>query len=329
MAVRSGVAASVGVAPESAWGTYVAPTAHFPFTSEGLRRENEYIRTAGLRAGRISQPDAQHVQTTRSAGGPLELDVLTKGMGKFLNLLHGDVVAPVQEAATTAYLQTHPIGLTDPYGKSLSIQVGRPDVGGTVRPFTYLGAKLMAATFNLERGGVLTSELEFDAKDETTAETLAAASYAANAVPFSFQQGSIELDDAVLTDCVRSASVGITLPHETDRYCINSSSVKKEPIVNGLVGVEATLECEFASLAQHTAFAASTRRKLELICTGLIIATTYAYEISFTIPATVTVGEGPVVEGPDVLTQELTLEATDNGAAAPLTVKYRSTDTAL
>jgi len=329
MAVRSGVAASLAVSPEVTYGTYVAPTTAYPFTSESLVRENEFIRTAGLRSGRLSQSEALHVQTTHSAAGGFSLDFLTKGMGKLLNQLHGDTVTPVQQAATTAYLQTHSIGLTDPYNKSLTVQVGRPDVGGTVRPFSYLGSKVQSAEFGLERGGVLTSEWTLDARDEDTATALASPTYAAASVPFTFQTGSIELDDVVLTDCVRSASISVGIPQETERYCINSSALKSQPIQNGMTAVEATLEVEFASLTQHTAFVNSTRRKVELICTGALIASTYYYKADFTMASTVAVSSGPTVQGPDVLTQEVTLEAVDNAAAAPLVVGYTTTDTSL
>src|SRR4051794_18533435 len=113
MPPRSGVAAQVGVAAETTVGTYVAPATFYPFTQEDLSLEKEYIRTKGLRAGLLAQSGALHVATTRSAAGTVEMDFLTKGMGKLLNLLHGSTVTPTQIASTTAYRQTHPVGLTD------------------------------------------------------------------------------------------------------------------------------------------------------------------------------------------------------------------------
>lgn len=329
MAVRSGVAAQFGVSTESSWGTYAAPTTFFPFTSEDIRRENEYIETAGLRASRLSQSSDLHTQTTHAAAGGFELDVLTKGMGKLFNQLHGNTVTPTQIASSTAYSQAHSIGLTDNYGKSLGIQVGRPDVGGTVRSFSYLGCKVAQVSFNLERGGVLTAQWSIDAKDEDTSQTLGTATYASGAQPFTFQSGSVEFDDVVLTDCVQSASIQVTIPYKDDRYCINSSAVKKEQIVNDLITVEASLNVEFASLTQHTAFVNATRRKLELICSQGDAGSSNPYKCAFTMASTVTTGEGPVVDGPDVLTQDLSIKALDNGSAAPLVIDYVSTDTAL
>lgn len=329
MPPRSGVAAQLGVAAETVYGTFVAPVTFYPFTSEDLKLEKEYIRTAGLRAGQLAQSGLLHVATTRTAEGSIEMDFLTKGMGKLLNLLHGNTVTPAQIAATTAYTQTHNIGLTDPFGKSITIQVGRPDVSGTVRAFSYLGCKLQSATFALERGGVLTSEWMFDCRDEDTGQSLGVATYAAGAIPFAFQGGSIELDDVALTDCIRSATVEIEIPQETERFCISSSSVKKEPIQNGLVGISMTFEAEFASLVQHAAFTAATRRKVELLNSTGDAGGGNPFQANFVAAQTVTTGAGPVVEGPDVLTQELTCEVVSNGTDAPLSVIYVSSDSSL
>lgn len=329
MPVRSGVAAQLGIATEVTWGTYVAPATFLPFTSESLRLEKEYIRTAGLRAGRLAQSEALHVATTKSVAGGVSIDVLQKGMGKLLNLLHGNTVVPAQIAATTAYRQTHDIGTTDPFGKSLTIQVGRPDVGGTVRSFSYLGSKATQATFSLERGGVLTAEWEFDGKDEDTGQSLGAATYAAASIPFSFQSGNIEIDDVVLTDCIQSATVTVAIPQATDRYCISSSQTKKEPIQNGLVEITMDLEAEFASLTQHTAFVNATRRKVELICSQGDAGGSNPFKFAFTAAKTITTGAGPVVEGPDILTQALSVEVVDDGATAPLSIEVVSTDLTL
>jgi len=68
---------------------------------------------------------------------------------------------------------------------------------------------------------------------------------------------------------------------------------------------------------------------VRLVCTGALIASTYFYKADFTMASTVAVSSGPTVQGPDVLTQEITLEALDNAAAAPLVVEYVTVDTAL
>jgi hypothetical protein len=181
----------------------------------------------------------------------------------------------------------------------------------------------------MEKGGLLTAKWTVDFKDELTDQPLGTATYISGAIPFNFISSSVEFDDVAVADVVESASIKVTLPMKTDRHGIQASATKKEPIVNGLIGIEATIGMEFSSLAQHAAYTNATRRKFELISTHGDAGGGNPFKCAFTLPSTVTTGEGPVVEGPDVLTQELTLEGVDNGSAAPLTIEYVSTDTAL
>lgn len=326
MPIKSGLGAQLGIGTESAWGTPVTPNTFLPFISESLRLEKNYIRTAGLRAGQFAQAEDLHVATTRAVSGSFSCDVLNKGMGKLLNLLHGNVVTPT--GAGTAKTQQHVIGRSVPDGKGLTVQVGRPDVGGTTRAFTYNGCKVAAVEFSCEKGGVLTATWELVGKDETTVTALATATYAADAVPFNFVQGVVEFDDVAINDAVQSAKVRIELPMKTDREAFGSSGTTLEPVNNGLIAVTANIGVEFSSLAQHAAFTGATRRKFELLFTGGAISGGGNHTCNFTLPSTVTVGAGPVVEGPDVLTQDLSLEALDD-AAAPLTIDYISTDVSL
>lgn len=331
MSNRSGIGAQIGIGTESAYGTYQAPGTFNEFTSESLRRVNEYIRTAGLRAGRAFQSENLHEQTTRRVEGSVSMDVLDQGLGKWLNLLHPNTVTPASLTGGL-YRQTHNLGntgLSDPFGKSATIQVGRPDVSGTVRSFSYLGCKLGGATFSLERGGVVTAEFTVDGQDEVTNQSLGSATYAAAAKPLNFINADIEFDDVVLTDCVRSATVAITLPMDTERFCIGSGAVKKEPILNGPVAVEITLDMEFTSLTQHTAFTAATRRKIELLCSGSNTSGTYGSALNFTAASTVTTDATPVVEGPDILTQSVTLEVLDDGSTTPFVIEYLTADSSL
>lgn len=332
MANSTGIGAQLGISTvESAYGTYTAPTTFNEFTSESLRRVNEYIRTTGIRAGRAFQSENLHQQTTHRVEGNVQMEVLDQGMGKWLNLLHPNTVTP---AAYTGglYRQTHNIGntgLSDPKGKFVTIQVGRPDVGGTVRAFSYSGCKLGTASFSLERGGIVTADFAVDGQTETTSESLESATYAADAKPFTFQDATIEFDDSVLTDCVRSATVEISLPMDTERFCIGSGATKKEPLLNGPVAVTLTLDMEFTSLTQHTAFINSTRRKVELLCGGQTESGTYASALNFTAASTVATGEGPVVEGPDILTQQVTLEVLDDGSTTPFVIEHITADSTL
>jgi hypothetical protein len=332
MSERSGLSSQLGLGTETTWGTAVTPTTFLPYLSEGIEYQQSYIRSPALEAGVVSLLGDLHVATTHAITGPVNLDVTRSGFGKLLNMLHGNSVSPsTPGGATNARLQTHDIGTSTPYGKGLTVQVARPDVGGTVRPFTFSGCKVASVTFTCAKSGVLTSTWNLVGKDETTATALASASYAATPQlkPFNFVQGSVEFDDVVLTDVVNEASITITLPMATERYSIGSSVVS-EPINNDLVSITASLGLEFASLTQHSAFTAATRRKFELnFNTADFIEGSTPYSLLFSMPQTVTTNANAVVQGPDILTQTVELECTYNGSAAPLTISYENKDTSL
>lgn len=326
MAVRTGIGAQLGLATESTYGTFVTPTRFLPFTSESIELSREFIESKGLRAGRIAQAGDLVKPTTRTAAGNVEGEFLYNGMGVWLNQLHGNTVTP-STVGTLGRRQIHEIGEVDPGGKSLTVQFGRPDSGGTVRPFSALGTKVAEATFSLDVGGFLNASFSVDSQDVVTSQSLATATYNANVEPFDFTQASIEFDDVAYTECVQSLSITVSNPHKTDRYCIGGGALKKEPVQNDLTMVTVSLEMEFASLTQWTAFTSDTRRKLEVIFTGDAIESGTNYGLTFTMPETVTRTANAPVQGPDMLTQTIELQAVDNGTDPVLTIDYLTTDT--
>lgn len=328
MAIPSGLGAQLGIATESSYGTYATPTTFLKPTSESIERANNYIRTFGLGGGSLVQDEDLHTQTTRAASGAIVLDVLDKGFGKFLDLLHGNTVTPTEVTAGLS-AQEHEIGLSAPTGKSLTVQVGRPDVGGTVHPFSYLGCKVTQIAFTLELNGVVTANLTIDAQDETTTERLATATFETDAAPFSFINADIEVDDVLLTDCVRSATVTIPLALKVDRFGIGGGAVKKEPVPNAPMAPTIALDMEFSNLDQHRAFQDATTRKVALLCAGSTVVSSFNSGLNFTAAATKTTDAGAAVAGPDVLSQQVTLEVVHDGRDTPLVVEYVSVDAAV
>src|SRR5450631_517163 len=71
-------------------------------------------------------------------------------------------------------------------GLSTTIQIGRPDITAVVRPFSYLGCKFGTWTVGCKAGEIAKLTLDVTAQDETTAETLGAASYPDLMVPMTF-----------------------------------------------------------------------------------------------------------------------------------------------
>lgn len=331
MGTGTGLSAQFGISvPETTYGTYVAPTTFLPLSSDGgeaFERNQENLEINTLRSDTLVMASEMVIQTTREAEGGLPLPFYRKGMGKLLNLLHSLTVTPTQIATSGAYVQTHNIGLSTP-SRSATIQIGRDQVDGTTKPFNYLGSKVTEAEFSCEVGEALQSEWSFNCQDEEVTTALVAATYPAANIPFVFTQGAVEIDDAVLADCVRSFSLNVSIDQDTGRYCLGSSGLKKIPVVTA-IDITGSLTLEFASMNQHTAFTASTNRKLELLFTGAVIGGGEAYKCNFVIPRMRTLKASPQVDGPDLITYDMEFRALYDGTNAPLQIVYTSSDTAL
>lgn len=329
MAHGSGLDAQLGVGNETTYGTRVAPTTFIPFESESLALTQEYIENQPLMSGVMVQPQGYHVASTRSAEGSVEMLYFDRGMGKILNMLTGSTVTPATPSgATNARTQTFPIGLTSPVGKSLSLQVGRPDVTGTVRPFDYIGCKISEATIAVEAGEAATLSLNVDARDEKTDQSLATPTYSAAAKPYGFQSWGITIGGNAAAN-VRSLTVTIPLNMATDRYHLGNSGVKDEPLVNAQSELAVSATLEFASLADHNRFRNESVVALVATATGALIEGSHYYSTTITIPAAKQVSSNPVVAGPDIVTSDVEFRALWNGTDAPMTIVNKNTDTAL
>jgi Phage tail tube protein len=326
MAERSGVAAQIGVATEETFGTYKAPSRFFPFESESLELSYDYIRSKGLRAGRLTQAKNLHLQTTQSVAGDVNMEFFNQGMGIILNQLHGNTVTPAKVSESeTAYEQSHAIGLVSPYNKSLTVQVGRPDTGGTVRAFSYIGCKVTSAKLSVDRGGLTMLSFTVDGVDLSTGESLGTASYSTTAVPFTFKQVAAKLAGSEVAN-VTQITFDIAIPQNTGRYNLGSSGKKLQPIINDLISVNASASMEFASLSDLERFKKEEVVKLEAIATGAEIDAKASFKATLTAPAAKQVSYGAVVQGPDIVTADVSFECLDNGSETPFTAKLVSTD---
>lgn len=331
MSVRSGLGAQIGLATEEAYGTFKAPTRFLPFESENIALSKNYVKSAGLRAGRLSQASTQHRATTRTVGGDFAVEWFDQGMGLILNQLHGETVTPtkLEEKSKLVFKQTHKIGLTDPFAKSMTVQVGRPDVTGTVRPFSYLGCKITTFKLSIDAGGLAMTSVSLDGMDEKTGEALASPTYNATTLPYTFQQMVCNIGGAEAA-FVRSIAITVTVGQNVERFNLGNSGVKDTPIVNTLLGVTADATLEFSGLTDHERFTKEQLKELVLVGTGAEIGTEgETFKSTLTMPTAKQVSSSPTVNGPDIITQSVSFECLDNFSAAPLTAEILSTDNAI
>ena len=326
MAIRSGLAAQLGVAAETTYGTGVTVDHFYEFNSESLAQTIERIESAGLRASNRVLRSDRFVAGKKSVEGEIEAEIASKGFGLLLKAGLGSSTISTPSGATLARLHRHV--LADPYGQSYTIQVGRPDTSGTVQPFTYTGCKVSEFSLKNSLDEFLVGTWNFDGQAETTSTSLATASYSSSTELLSWVGGAVTIAGsavAVVTDVEISVATGL----KTDRYTINSSPTKKEQIISEMTEISGTITAEFDGLTNYNRFVNGTLAEVVATWTGqtAIEGSTYPY-LKVTLPKCRFDGTTPAVEGPDVLSIEMPFKALYDGTNEAITIDYLTTDTA-
>lgn len=312
MAIRSGMSSQVGWAKESTYGTSVTPTKFLPAGAVNFDLVQNYAQGQGLYSGDFGPRSAQNVLTTIGGTGTLPMDVQNKDMGQIIQALMGTTVTPVQQAATTAYLQTHT--LADPFGKTLTMQAGvTQQTDGVTKPYTLLGVKPTALELTWTPADPLKASFTLDAQNLVESTSLASVSYATGLSPFTTQGGTAGSGFNVKlgTFGSESAVTGVTQAvctinrgSQTGRYYANAAGKKAEPILNDTSTsvISGTLSADYydkTQIADLWASGATTSLVLESL--GANIASTYFYTFRVTIPSVRFMGDTPNVSGPDVI----------------------------
>lgn len=328
----SGLSGSLGMAAESAYGTYVAPTKWVEVRSAPLQFQPTFVQGSGLAGGRMGNLASRRVRTTVTGSGTLSLEVPNKGLGLLLQALMGTTVTPVQQATTAAYLQTHT--LANPFGKSLTMQVGKPDRPGTVRPYTFLGATITAGTFEGDVAGLLMASFDVDARDMTEAQALVTPTYPASTAPyggasFGVKLGAYGAEAAV--QGITKAAVKVDRNTKVDSYTSINAGYKSPPVANAVNTVTCTLDSEFFDktiLADR--FAANPQVPFSLIVEwiGPVIASTYFETFRIRMPQCQIDADSTNLDGPDVLNGSFPIVALE-GAQPMASIEYLSTDVVL
>lgn len=324
MAIGSGLAGQIGMKKETTWNTRAVADTFFEFDSEGGVRNQNFLESRMIRSGRMFQSAPRAIPTTRDAGVTIAGQVPIKTFGQIVDLLHGNTVTPVQSGATTAYVQTHNIGATDPT-KSATWQVGKPDVDGTVRCFEYTGSMLNAFTLSCAVDGWLEFTAGFDSADEDTSQTLATASYSTLLEGFHFQQCAVSVNGVVQNDTTgalaKAMSLDLSMPRANQRFGLRSTATKLKPILNDYTPGSGSLTMEFSDMVQYGLFTAGTKVPISFTFTSATMAgTAIPYSLSITMASCQFRGTTPQVSGPDILTIESPFNILDDGTNPPVVI---------
>jgi hypothetical protein len=330
MAIRSALAAQLGIAESSTFGTYQTPTRFLEFVEESLEYTIERVESPGLRANnRVLRTD-RYAPGQKRVEGSVTLEPATKGFGLVLKHALGSSSITTPSGATNARLHSHTLG--DIFGTSLTVQVGRPDTSGNVQPFSFKGMRVDTFSLTSSVDELLVSEIGFVGQDQTTAESLATATYpttgsAAAYEQFYWTQGVISVAGApvgIITDFELEVNNSL----KSDRYFLGGATMS-EPILAGMTEITGSITAEFDSLTALNRFVNNTQVALSAKWTAAtaIESTTFPY-VEVIIPKVRFDGGSPTVGGPDVLTVELPFKALNDGTNAPITIDYMTSDTA-
>lgn len=319
-----------GTGVETTYGTPVTPDRWYEIVSEGIERQHNVLQSSGLRAGaRNLRRGSRRALTHRWAGGPVELEVADRGMGRLFNHMLGGsptITQPDAGGAPTVYQHVYEMGSTA--GKSLTIQKGLRDQAGTeVESFTYHGCKLNTWEMSVAVGEILSLSLGVDCEDEDRTTALAAHSYTSSGL-FTFAGGSVEIDDVEVAK-VMSASVQGDNALRTDAFFLGTGGLKGEPEPNDFPSVSGSLSVEFADPATfYDLFVGDTAAKFELVFTGATITGAHKYAVTVEVPEVHFTGSTPKVGGPGVVNHEVPFEGAYDGTQPGVRITYVTTDSA-
>lgn len=156
MALRSGMLAQVGIMEETTYGVPVAATVFNPLVDDSVAHDVERMESAGIISGRRVITSDQWAPGRVKVAGDLGLELSNKSLRKWFKQMFGG------ESGGGPYTYT----AGDLTGMSSTIQIGTPDVGGTVRPRTLAGAKISSWEIGIKEGEIATLGVSILAQKE-------------------------------------------------------------------------------------------------------------------------------------------------------------------
>ena len=316
MALASGLDSQLGYAEESTPGTYETVTRFAEFVDESLKLEIERIESNALRAGRRTM--LRWASGVQRVTGDTNLEFGAEGSGLLLEHMFGTAVSTT--GAGDPYV--HTFAPADMAGRSMTLQVNRPDISGTNRVFSYTHMKVADWTFDASVNEYLKLRLGWYGAQESTSESLGTASYPSSFEPFVFTQGSLTVAAAAVP--VRSFTLDGDNGLAVDRHFISSTTpaLPREAIENGARSYSGSLVGDFEDLTEYGLYTAGTEAALVLTFDRA------ADDRSLVITMNVRLdGETPTVSGPELLEHSMPFTCTSGTSdAAAITVVLENGD---
>ena len=286
MAGPSGAEGQVGFKTEVTPGTVVAVDQFVPIRSESIQNEITYLDTETLSARKVLRITKRG---TNAVSGDITTELANTTIATLLKHAFGDV----DTTGTDPYTHTYTPG--DLTGKAMTVQVGRPATDSTVHPFTYAGCKVQSFELSADAEAIAELTLSLIGMSETTGETLETASYDDDWEPFTFVEGSVQVEGSPVAS-VRSFSFSGENAVE-HRFRIGSGD-SLQPLEAGLRTYEGELVTDFDALTHYNLYVDGTEVAVVLKFDNGTESLELTLNAQF-------VGETPNIDGADLLEQSL------------------------
>lgn len=336
---------SVGTIPTPPWSTPKC----FPFNSAELTFTPSYIDNPGIVAGKRFKDVGQVGIARKTASGKIQVPVMTKGTGWWLQYCLGSTATPTQIATSGAYKQIHtPGGLR---GRSFSAQIGKPEPGtGIVQPRTYNGCKISDWTITIADNALHVLDMSVDAFNEDTNTPLVSAVYPTGNQVFSFSnvtafttvpntgtQVTVASGEMAITGGVPVPSVitKLTLAGKASladsRYGLGNSGVKKEQLENDFFDLSGSFDGEFDAATWEGVMKNNSTVALQVTSSFGDAGGGNPYLFDIIIPAAKITAAPAPVSGPDIVSVSGTFQVYDPGVTgqAPVQIKIVSPESTL
>jgi hypothetical protein len=310
MAIRSGLAAQIGIGVESTVGTAATPTRFYEFNDESIAQTIERIESEGLRTGNRVLRSDRYASGQKAIEGSFSMDMTAGNTAILFKHALG--------AVATAGSYVHTCTMADPFGLGLTIEVGRPGNDGTVRAFTYAGCKINTLDLSVSVGELLSAEFGVIGTTAESIGTVTAASYASSLELLHFAGAAITLGGTAYPckDFSLSVNNGLT----GDRFVLGSQ-VAQQPIASSMAEVTGSLVAEFVDAVAYQRVVNATHAAIVATFTD-----SAGKSITVTVPVARFDGDTPSVGGPDILDQSLNFKGLFNGTDSPVTIAVNNGD---
>lgn len=340
---------SIGIKVESTYGTAVTVDRFPEFVEQTLQQSNEFVTGEGLRVGKILPRSARRALGKVVAGGNIELELCTKGLGPFLQAMLGSNTSANRSGSI--YQQLAVPAVTDPM-PAYTIQAGVPPIGGgTTIAQTFVGAVCDEWEISAKAGEIAMLSTSWVAKEMLTATAYAAPSYIASPRLLTFQHASLVLGvngthtltvptgTALGSTTATPANANVTEfsvmgKNNADEggYVVGSAGKRGRRPVYGMRELSGSFVAEFTDATLRDYYLAQSSLHAIITLTSDqddISGGTYA-ALQIVIPALTFEGDTPTSNGGDIITQSIDWTGLDGEvAASPIYIAYVTSDTAL